>query len=266
MVERFEGLVSMNGVCTLTALAGLAIAMVPGLAQATPVTFAQVTDTDSSNGLNWVNDGVGSGTLNTDVTSGDAVNFTFENMSGLPGYLSGQLAAIETINGGLGVTTTAQATQTNFAGATYDTQALNAPMTISYRLADGGSFSNLLTITIVPNMPGASGLVLTGEDGGTGAGATASNKSRPAPTYTETFTSDFLRFTAGSTITAGFSLSALIPEFAIDADGLLSSFGGDVVGTFSADPPPAFVGEPASVALLGVGLLGLAGLTRRRFA
>ena len=256
----------MNGFRALTASAGLAICLTSSLARATPVTFAQVTDTDSSNGLSWVNDGVGSGTLNTDVAGGDAVNFTFQNMTGLPGYLSGQLSAVETINGGAGVTTTVQAVQANLGGTIYDTQALNAPMTISYRLANGGSFANLLTITIVPNAPGASGLVLTGVDGGTGGGATASNKSRPAPTYTETFTSDFLHFAAGSTITAGLSFSALIPEFAVDADGLLSSFGADVVGTFSADPPPAFVTEPVSLALLGIGLLGLAVVTRRNLA
>ncbi len=255
----------MNGLRGAAALVGgLAISMVASLAQATPVTFAQVTDTNSSNGLNWVNDGVGSGILNTDVAGGDAVNFTFENMTGLPSYLSGQLSAIETINGGAGVTTTAQASQATFGGATYDTQALNAPLTISYRLANGGLFSNLLTITIVPNAPGANGLVLTGIDGGTGGGATASNKSRPAPTYTETFTSDFLHFTAGSTITAGLSFSALIPEFGIDPDGLLSSFDADVVGTFSADPPPTFVPEPVSMALLGLGVLGVAVVRRRQ--
>ncbi len=255
----------MNGIRRLTTLAGLAIPMVSGLAQATPVTFAQVTDTDSGNGLSWVNDGNGSGTLNTDMAGGDAVNFTFQNIAGLPAYLSGQLSAMETINGGAGVTTTAQASQASIGGAIYDTQALNAPLTLSYRLPGGGAFSNLLTVTIVPNATGANGLVLTGIDGGTGGGATASNKSRPAPTYTETFTSDFLRFPTGSTITASLSFSALIPEFAIDPDGLLSSFGADVVGTFSADPPPTFVPEPASLALLGLGLLGLTFVLRRPF-
>lgn len=256
----------MRSVHTLAVAAGFATMTVVGAAQAAPVTFAQVTDTNTANGLAWTNNGDGTATLNTDVSTGDLVNFTFENLVGTPSYLSGQLSAIETINGGAGATTSAAAQQASVFGTTYDSQAINAPMTISYKLAGAAAGSNnLLTITIVPNVTGGSGLVLTGADGGTGAAATASNTSNPPPSYTETFSSDFLKFTSTATITAGFSFSALIPEFTLGASGLLDSFGADVVSTFSSNPPPSFVSEPASLALLGIGVAGLAMVARRFF-
>ena len=84
--------------------------------------------------------------------------------------------------------------------------------------------------------------------------------------YTETFSSDFLKFQANSTLTAGWVSSALNPDLEIDPDGLLSDFTADIVATFSSNPPPAFIPEPGTMALLGAGLAGLTMVLRRRRA
>ena len=45
------------------------------VAHAAPVTFAQVTDTNSSNGISFINNGNGTALLNTDMSPGDLVTF-----------------------------------------------------------------------------------------------------------------------------------------------------------------------------------------------
>jgi hypothetical protein len=232
-----------------------------GAAAAGPVTFAQVSEGSTGDGVTWTNDGSGIGTLNTTRPGGDRVTFDFSNVPGLSSALSHPLAAIETINGGLGVSTTALAT----TAAGYDFQAINAPMTISYTLAkpiDGQT--NLLTITITPNTPGANGLIFSGQNGGTGAASSTSQPTMPAASYTERFSSAFLDFPANASISAAFSFSSLDPTMLIGLDGLLDSFTAEDTGTFSSEPSPFLVREPASLSVLAAGLLGLCALRRRR--
>jgi hypothetical protein len=244
-------------------LAGV-LCTVAGAAAADPVTFAQVSEGTAGNGIIWTDNGNGSATMNTATPGGDLVSFSFGSIPGLANPLTGQLQAVETINGGLGVTTTAAAlTVLGFL----DVQPINAAMTISYTLVtpiDG--LTNLLTVTIDPDSPGDTGMVFSGQAGGSGASSSNSQPFSGPQTYTMSFSSAFLDIVLTEPISADFSYSSLSPAMQIGSDGLLGSFSAEDTATFSAAVFPADVQEPASFGLLIVGAMGLCALRVRRLA
>jgi hypothetical protein len=240
---------------------GAAISAGAGAAAADPVTFAQVSEGTAGNGITWTNNNNGTGTMNTTTPSGDLVSFNFGSIPGLSSPLTGALQAIETINGGAGVTTTAP-TQTLLG---LDFQPINAAMTISYNLVtpiDG--LTNLLTVTITPNDPGEDGVIFSGQAGGSGASSSTSQPSDAQPTYTMSFSSEFLNIVLTEPISADFSYSSLSPAMEVGSDGLLNSFSAEDTATYSAEVFPADVKEPASFGLLIVGALGVCALRKGR--
>jgi hypothetical protein len=251
----------MNRSRTRGIFLGAAVSAVAGAAVADPVTFAQVSEGSAGNGIIWTNNANGTGTMNTANPGGDLVSFSFSGIPGLATPLSGPLQAIETINGGLGVTTTAP-TRTLLG---FDIQAINSAMTISYSLVTPiAGLSNLLTVTITPDQPGDSGMVFSGQGGGSGASSSTSQPFAGQPTYTMSFSSSFLDIVLTEPISADFSYSSLSPAMQIGSDGLLNSFSAEDTATFSAAVFPAEVQEPASFGLLIAGVIGLCAFRKSR--
>lgn len=228
-------------------------------AHATSVTFAQVIQQDGA-AQQWAI--TTSGTTTT-ITASGAVLFSFSGVAGLPfaGPESATFNFSATSNslGNCGVNCGAgdSFVQAGYVG------------TFSYTDTGANPGTNLLSgtfaVTGSPSTTGAQFGSHIGSSGGSfDASATLGNLNQL------TFASSYVNFIGQTNENASFSLSSLSPNFAVgaiiatQAYPASGSFNAAGSSTFSSNPGPQAAPEPASIALFGVGLLGLCVVMRAR--
>jgi hypothetical protein len=222
-------------------------------AQASPTSIAEFTNNganDATNGFRWTNYDNFSATFDT-ANGGAPVTFTFTNLPGLPAELQGPQAAH--IRFDTGTSVDGQSVLGQVA------QPLNQAISILIIRDTPASVGdnnrhNLLTITVTP---GANMALVTGQNGSASLNASS-------PGQTVTFSSDFYDFSNVSLAAMGLTFSGILPGLSFDTESgrnILNSFTAAGSGSFSADLTP--VPEPASLALLGLGCVSLAGLRLR---
>lgn len=231
---------------------------------ASPITFAQFVQ---QNGALQAWEIATSGGSATNISVSTPVFFSFSGVAGLP--FAGPESALFSL--------TASSTQVGNCGVAC------GPGDSYVQPGYAGTFSfidtglapgaNLLSGTFaVTGSPSTTGAQFISSVGGSGAGFVAS--ATPGNLSQLIMTSDYLSLVGQTHQNSSWSLSSLIPSFAtgpvsvgvtataFPANG---SFFASGTGTFSSDPGPQLVPEPASMMLLGAGLVGLVA-TRRRAA
>ena len=228
------------------------------LAAAAPVTFAQYVQQDGAE-QQWT---ITSTATTTTVSATGSVFLSFSGVTGLPfaGPESAMftLTATSNVAGNCGVNCGPgdSFVQPGYAG------------TFSFIDTGAAPGANLLSGTFaVTGSPSTTGAQFSSSIGATGAGfdasATAGNLLQLV------MTSDYLVFTAETQQNASWSMSSLIPNFSTGTVLLTQArpgsgpYGASGTGTFSSNPGPSSVPEPASLLLLGIGMTAL-GVLRRR--
>jgi hypothetical protein len=255
--------INISSIRNLMAMSALAVmAVSPSMAQ---VTFAQY---DQVNGATqeWSISTTTSGEITTTVSSTGSVEFTF---SGIPGE---PLAEPQTATFTLNATSTqlGNCGSTCGPGDSYVQPGYSGTFSFIDTTLGPDDGDNLLSGTFaVTGSPSTTGAQFSSSiGGGSGsftASATAGNLNQLV------LTSAFINFTGSTLEVASFSLSSLVPNFALQTpltggnQGFpTASFNASGSGTFSAAAPALVTPEPATVFLIGGGLLGLDMVRRRK--
>lgn len=242
---------------SIAALFAAALA-VPMSASASAVTFAQYFQSNGAQ-QQW---SIATSGGTTTVTASGAVIFQFSGVSGLPfagpEAATFSLSASSSSAGNCGVACGPgdSFVQHGFAGSFAFTDAGIAPGT--------NLLSGVFAVTGSPSTTGAQFSSSVGGSGGSfNASATAGNLLQLV------LSSGYLSFAGQTQEDASWSLSSLLPNFSTGTVTAGTAFPGPQFnasgsGTFSSNPGPSAVPEPATLGVMGSGLAGMLVFLRKR--